>query len=263
MDNIAIYGLAHPRTHQVRYVGKSKNVRRRYSEHLSVTRKGDKSFHLYHWLRKLQRQGLKPELVILETVMKEEWTEKERYWIAHYGLENLCNMNEGGVEPPDTTGRKKTVEERAKISRARRGKSIWSKERPHPALGKPSPLRGRKMSLDFRKRASVAKMGDKNPMYGKHFSKEALALRKQKVAIRVHLLDENDAVLKTYDSFTDAGKDLGLPSGAVSRVCSGEYKQTHGYKFRYADMLSLRLYQWQLDIGRQGVDLSRLWYVPR
>lgn len=39
--------------------------------------------------------------------------------------------------------------------------------------------------------------------------------------------------LKTYDSVTQACKQLGLDRASVQRCLSGEYNHTHGYTFMY------------------------------
>jgi len=55
--------------------------------------------HKRNWIKKLLKQNLKPELIILEKVKIEEWEKAERKWIAH-GWKNgwkLVNKTEGGA----------------------------------------------------------------------------------------------------------------------------------------------------------------------
>jgi group I intron endonuclease len=231
---VQIYGLIDPTTEQVRYVGKSQDAERRFYQHKyrSNNEKHFENTHLHRWLRKLSREGLTPGLVILEVVEDNYWVEREKHWIAHYGLENLCNMNAGGFEPPSPLGREKSEETRQKLSKAKRGVSIWSEERPHPATGKPSPCRGMKRSRDFKEKARIAKLGSNNPRYNKPQSPQNAVALLAETRKPVALIDENGKTLQTYVSQTEAAKALGVSSAAVSRVCSGEYKQTHGYRFR-------------------------------
>lgn len=87
-----IYGLAHPKTHIVRYVGKSKNVKIRirmgYRRHSKIG----------IWLSDLNKQKLQPILVVLESNEKDCWKSRERYWIQKLrksGL-RLLNVSPGG-----------------------------------------------------------------------------------------------------------------------------------------------------------------------
>lgn len=59
-----IYGLLDPRTGLLRYIGKSTCGLRRPRMHRSVPKKEGK--HKTNWLLQLQREGLEPEIVVLE-----------------------------------------------------------------------------------------------------------------------------------------------------------------------------------------------------
>lgn len=82
-----IYALVHPEDKKVRYVGLTKDVDKRYQQHL---RKAT-------WIQELKNQGLKPVLSILETVdALEVAKEREQYWIGRYeglghALENIVH----------------------------------------------------------------------------------------------------------------------------------------------------------------------------
>lgn len=51
----------------------------------------------------------------------------------------------------------------------------------------------------------------------------------------VAIIYKNNRPLRTYDSITQACKQLGLDRASVQRCLSGEYNHTHGFTFRYAD----------------------------
>lgn len=231
-NNTYIYGLKCPEKDIIRYVGKSKKPKSRYSAHLSHTKaKRYDNIHLYRWIAKLLKNNLKPELVILETCSSENWKEKEKEWIAKIGLENLLNMNEGGIEPPDCTGRVWSEDYKKKMSERKKGKPQWV-DIPHPLLGKEHPAKGQKRSKEFcelmRKRAL-----ENNGMKGKKLSKERIEQMIKINSKPIALIDDDGNIVKEYKSQKEATVELGLTKGAVTRVCKGEYKQTKGYRFIY------------------------------
>lgn len=88
-----IYGLAHPTTGRIRYVGKSKHavgVRLR-----SGYRHSPK---VQHWLDQLRAHGLKPKALVLEHGSTEDWKGRERAWIRtlRYDGHRLLNTCAGG-----------------------------------------------------------------------------------------------------------------------------------------------------------------------
>jgi hypothetical protein len=103
--------------------------------------------------------------------------------------------------------------------------------------GKRHPNHGREIHTSERRAAfSNAKLGDRNPNFGKPLTqahKEAITARLGKC---VEQLDAAGAVIETFASGRQAERILGLPPGSVSRVCSGEYEQFRGFVFRRASV---------------------------
>jgi hypothetical protein len=96
-STISIYALCDPRSGSIKYVGKTFDPLYRLQQHLwpcHVARTTPKAI----WLRALVAQGLKPELVVLQTVPTPEWGTAERRWIEHLRAEghNLLNGTSGG-----------------------------------------------------------------------------------------------------------------------------------------------------------------------
>lgn len=233
ISTVFIYALRNPLTDETRYVGKSKHPKQRYCEHLSKARtKKYENIHLGHWINKLDRQGLKPKLEILEECGSNEWKEREKYHIANY--KNLVNISEGGNEPPSSTGRIVSIETRDKLSKHRKGipREVWDKS-PHPAIGKPSPCKGQKRSKEFCELMSKQKI-ENNGMRGKKRTSEQIRASYINIIKAVNLIDGCGNILKQYESASLAQKELGLYKGSVSRVCNGEYNHTKGYKFEFA-----------------------------
>ncbi len=89
-----IYGLRCPLTGKFRYVGKSDNPLRRLEEHI----KGSTNAANRQWMRGLIRQGLRPEMVILEWAGQDTWRAAERCWVSRLRAEGhpLTNVHKGG-----------------------------------------------------------------------------------------------------------------------------------------------------------------------
>ncbi|WP_300571212.1 GIY-YIG nuclease family protein [Flavobacterium sp.] len=86
---IYIYTLSHPITNEVRYVGKTINIKRRYKQHLYDKR----NTHKCNWVQSLRKDKLKPILTIIEEC-ESNWQDREKYWITQY--DNLTNFSDGG-----------------------------------------------------------------------------------------------------------------------------------------------------------------------
>jgi predicted GIY-YIG superfamily endonuclease len=88
-----IYALTDPETNEPRYVGRSKNLKRRLYEHHQTKRLKTKT-HKNNWIKSLIDRGLKAKIVILEECNDTNWSEREKYWVAN--IPNLTNTTEGG-----------------------------------------------------------------------------------------------------------------------------------------------------------------------
>ncbi len=95
MRRIFIYCLMRPVSpKEVKYVGKTVNVKDRYYKHLHYAKNGGKR-HVSNWINKLLKENLLPELLILEICDETSWIKREQYWIEFYES-NLCNHSKGG-----------------------------------------------------------------------------------------------------------------------------------------------------------------------
>jgi len=93
-----VYAWKHPQTGDIRYVGKTRNLKRRLSQYRHDFAKNTKTQpHLRHWVMSLKRDGIEPECVVLETC-DSRLSERERWWIAEGRRQGwqLCNLTSGG-----------------------------------------------------------------------------------------------------------------------------------------------------------------------
>jgi predicted GIY-YIG superfamily endonuclease len=84
MEIVYVYALAEPDTNEVRYIGLTSEPGRRLQEHMSALRSHSVKVE---WLKSLKVAGRMPQLVILETVECEHWSDaepREQAWIHHY-----------------------------------------------------------------------------------------------------------------------------------------------------------------------------------
>jgi len=134
---IYIYSLSDPSTGEIRYIGKTNNLKTRFSNHMTAKRKT----HLYNWIYKLKENNLKPVIEVVEECDDNNWDISERYWIAQFkawGF-NLVNHTAGGegvfgyvhsaetkkqlsLQTPWNKGRKYSFDERNKMSEEQKGK---------------------------------------------------------------------------------------------------------------------------------------------
>lgn len=89
-----IYVLIDPRTNQVRYVGKTDNIRKRYNHHLIYNGKSHKT----SWIKNLKTNGCKPIIEVIDEVPLIDWKFWEVYWISQFktwGFDLTNNTNGG------------------------------------------------------------------------------------------------------------------------------------------------------------------------
>lgn len=195
----------------------------------------------------------------------ESWKSSKGFNVAKIAGSNLgCKMPESHkeacrvrmIENTNSVGRKWTEEERRGISerskdmwkanrlkmlqaceksgKARRGVNMWE-DKKHPMLGlfgRENPNYGKKRSPEFCELMSKIAT-EKNGMRGKKLSKELVADIVKRNSKPVELVDGDGSVIAEYSSAAKAQIEHGLTAGSVSRVCSGEYKHTHGLIFRF------------------------------
>lgn len=175
---VVIYVLCEPDGTTVRYVGKTTNPRKRYSQHVYSTEKT----HRACWIRSLRKRGERPVMRVIETVPDDvSWQEREKYWIAHYREigANLTNGTDGGdgvVGLSDeareriiasSIGRPKSPETLEKMRLARRGAKATDEARLHmreAAARRPNPMSfanvREKVSETSRRKAEGARCPD-------------------------------------------------------------------------------------------------------
>lgn len=239
MCEIFIYGLVDPTNNQLKYIGKSVNPKNRFRKHLQECRK--KVTYKDRWLNKLLQKNIKPELLIIDVVNESNWVFWEKHYIAYFkkiGCE-LTNTTEGGDNPPNRIGKKRTKEEIEKIRKSNLGKKRSEETKQKLSISKKGkPIKhlnnGNKRSLSHKINISLSLKGRKSPNKGKKYSKEycemlSKAHTKQKKEIIQMNID--DSFVKIWESISDAKKYY--KNNHISECCLGKVKTAAGYKWKY------------------------------
>jgi len=204
-----IYGLIDPRNNEVKYVGKTFRLERRFKDHLNEKSNTLKTA----WIGKLKKLNLIPELFILDETNIEKCDNLEIYWICQmktwgFSLKNMTNGGDGsyGVKPWNK-GLKgifhHTNESKKKMSDKRKGKELtW--------------LKNRKVSDEERMKMSLYRKGRK---LGKHKNIEN---GNNKEVYCYNLMGE---IVKIYKSGRETIND-GFSPNCVSKVCR-KIEKTH------------------------------------
>lgn len=118
-----IYVLKDPKNNEIRYVGQTNDLKRRYNSHLSrCLREYDCEYftHKSRWLRTILLNGFKPIIEVLETCESlEKSNEREKYWIDKMSQDGLKLTNSHST---DVTEFSKITKQ--KMSNARKGKTL-------------------------------------------------------------------------------------------------------------------------------------------
>jgi hypothetical protein len=94
-----IYGLCDPETGELRYVGRTDDVRRRFAVHLSAARTSGHKSRCAAWIKSLLLQGKEPEVDVLDYVPADQAHHMEREYIALWRYligDRLTNLTDGG-----------------------------------------------------------------------------------------------------------------------------------------------------------------------
>jgi len=177
-----VYGLIDPISKELRYVGKTNNLKVRYRDHINkLYERNYKS----NWIKSLISKNNKPEMVVLETHEDESECFAAEIRLIEYFKSigsNLTNLTSGGE---GTSGSKHSQETKDKLSLMHIGMKHTeeTKEKLRAInTGKKATqetkdkMSNRIITLETRKLLSEKLSGINNPNYGKKPSEDTLKL---------------------------------------------------------------------------------------
>jgi hypothetical protein len=118
-----IYSLSDPITNDIKYIGQTNNIQRRFNRHInnSINKNSDEyETHKSRWIRKLLENNLKPIIEVIEEVETlGESNKQEIFWIKKLTNEGLKLTNSHISDVTEFS-----TETKDKMSVAKRGKKL-------------------------------------------------------------------------------------------------------------------------------------------
>lgn len=231
---VLIYTLEDPITNEIRYIGKTKNPKMRFQNHMN--KKHNEKSHKTNWIESLKKNGLKPLMVILDEVEEDNWIYWERFWIQQFKVWgfNLVNHTSGGDGL--------TFENQTSF---KKGNSSWNK-----GTGVVFDYvckicsKNYKSSFNNRKFCSNECHGlfnsitpnsgvfnDNHIPWNK--GKSGYRLNGLKKAIPVLQFDLDGNFIKEFYSCKDASNEMGCIEENIRRACVGKSKTAMKFKWKY------------------------------
>ena len=140
MNNFYVYVHYRNDTLKPFYVGKGKGKRYKTKHNRNS-----------YWKNIVNKVGFTP-MIVENFITEEKSFELEKYYIQHFGRNNLCNMTDGGEGSSGCIPNEKT---RKKFSENTIGKK-------NPMYGKKSAMYGKKHTDETKKKMSNKHKGEKN-----------------------------------------------------------------------------------------------------
>jgi transposase len=234
VEMVEIYELLDPANGACRYVGQSRNAKKRYEWHLTAAGRGNVGY-VYNWIRALLRTGAKPVLRVVCSCSEQDADREEMRWIAARKAEGarLTNGTDGGG---GIRGWRHSAETRALIGAKHAGKVVSTETRARISDAKrraPPPSietrlrmsiasRGRKMSEANKEASSLRMRGNQHARGAK---RSAATIAKMKVSASRKAAKFTDAEVVEIRASVAAGvtqrslaAKLGVSCACISRI---------------------------------------------
>jgi len=230
-----IYGLFDPLNNELRYVGKTNNIKKRISRH--INEKG--ITHKICWIKSLKKSKQTPIIEIIDKVYSD-WKFWEKWYISYFRSIGcrLTNMTDGGENPPSSSGRTpwNKIENKdprlenfiTTIKETNKNNKYWV-GRKHTEYSIQKISNNNKGRIPWNKGRRGLNSGSKNYFYRKRHSNES----KELMSLKNHnkKLSDND-VVNVYNKYWNDNikqKELAelysVNSSVISRIVSRKNKR--------------------------------------
>lgn len=163
-----VYKLIDPRDDKIFYIGKGTGLRM-YNHVSNVKRDRILNKKLHSKIKKILESGNRVKYIkVFLTDCESDAYSKEKKLISEIGLDNLCNVTDGGEESRYWSGKSRSEETKRKISNSLRGRKMSQEVKDKISAS----LVGRKLSEEHKEKLAECNIGNKNPRYGKRHTKE-------------------------------------------------------------------------------------------
>lgn len=234
-----IYYLKDPITDEIRYVGKTNDLKRRLNYH--IKRSSNYKFHSAVWIKSLIDKGVTPIIVEIEKIFDESWRDREKYWIKYYNEKyDLTNILDGGQDGPND-------ETKLKIKESIRNHydSILKKINQYDLDG--NFIKKWISSVEASKELKIANSsinlvckGLRNKAGGFiwRYEDDDRIVEKYVKPVnynekKIIQLTVDDVVIKTYNSVKQASIENQILNTSINNCLKGRSNQSGGYKWKY------------------------------
>lgn len=237
-DNICgIYCIENIKNHK-KYIGQSKNIRRRFWVHTHTLNKNEHcNKHLQKAWNLYGSESFK--FYVIEECLKEELDDKEKYYIEKYNtLKNGYNLNAGGQGIPEY---KHTQEEIEKMIQIQHPKPVYQCDLNLNILKEWPSAHTAAKRLGFVpnhvKNCCEKRMKSKS-VHGYIFvyvedynnlDRDYYLNNKRDYPQPVLQIDKNGKIVHKWNSAYEIQKNIGIDCGEISAVCNGKRKTSQGY----------------------------------
>lgn len=240
-----------------KYIGQSIDIKARWAQHRRASVIARDTF-LYQSMRKHGLDNFK--FYIIEECSKEQLNDREMYWIKYYdSYKNGYNMTPGGNEkcehincqnilPSNFHLLNENIENVIPIVKLDNSYNIIAFYESVQECARQENL----CATNISKTASGKHKTCKGNVY--MYLKDILDKTPQEIKLyreaqreqynyshdykptkrKIHQIDEQNNIIATFNSISDAAFLLDLDASSITKVCKNRLKQTHGYMFQYA-----------------------------
>lgn len=233
-----IYTLSHPESGEIRYVGKTTNLKRRFYQHSNIkVCKKLTNKHLGNWLLSILNKQLVPIMDIIEEC-ENDWVISEQYWIEQFKVWgfNILNVTKGG----EGFGHKHTEESKKKMSLSQKGvsrnfsKEVIEQKRLH-FKSENNPMKN-----PISKQKVIDARTGNNTWVTEYMKEKARNHIQESVKNNTQVgnkpvlqYDLEGNFIREWVSITSIKKELGFSKECIIRCCKEKTISTWGYVWKY------------------------------